>query len=121
MRFGWSKVVIPTTEAVQIPTSLLWAFANGFAEEVVVVMYLCTRLRQMRWSVPATIAASAILRGSYHLYQGVSAGFGNLAMGAVFAYYYHRTGKVWPLILAHFLIDAVAFLAYPLLPSTLLP
>lgn len=121
VHFGWSKVVIPTTEAVQIPTSLLWAFANGFAEEVVVVMYLCTRLRQMRWSAPATIAASAVLRGSYHLYQGVSAGFGNLAMGAIFAYYYHRTGKVWPLILAHFLIDAVAFLAYPLLPSTLLP
>lgn len=118
---GWSKVVIPTTEAVQIPTSLLWAFANGFAEEVVVVMYLLTRLRQLRWSVPAAIAASAILRGSYHLYQGVSAGFGNIAMGAIFAYYYHRTGKVWPLVLAHFLIDAIAFLAYPLLPSTLLP
>ena len=33
-------------------------------------------------------------------------------MGVIFAYFYHRTGKVWPLILAHFLIDAVAYLGY---------
>ena len=101
--------------AVQIPTSLLWSFANGFGEEVVVVMYLVTRLRQLGWKPWQFIAASAALRGSYHLYQGVSAGFGNIVMGVVFAWYFHKTGRVWPLIIAHFLIDAVAFVAYPLL------
>ncbi len=115
VHFGLSKVVIPTTEAVRIPVSLLWSFANGFAEEIVVVMYLITRLRQLDVKPWAAIGASAALRGSYHLYQGVSAGFGNLAMGVVFGWYYLRTGRVWPLILAHFLIDAVAFIAYPLL------
>lgn len=112
---GWSKVVVPTTSAVEVPTSLVWAFANGFAEEIVVVMYLLTRLRQLGWKPWAAVGASAALRGSYHLYQGVSAGFGNLAMGVIFAVYFHKTGRVWPLILAHFFIDAVAFVAYPLL------
>lgn len=115
VHLGLSKVVVPTTAAVQIPTSLLWSFANGFGEEVVVVMYLITRLRQLGWRPAAAIAASGVLRGSYHLYQGISAGFGNLAMGVIFAYYFHKTGRIWPLILAHFFIDAVAFIAYPLL------
>lgn len=115
VHLGLSKVVVPATSAVQIPTSLLWALANGFGEELVVVAYLCTRLRQLGWKPWQFIAASAVLRGSYHLYQGVSAGVGNIVMGVVFAYYFHRTGRVWPLVLAHFLIDAVAYIAYPLL------
>ena len=112
---GLSKVVVPATDAVQIPTSLMWAFANGFGEEVVVVMYLMRRLTQLGWSRWQTIAASSLLRGSYHLYQGISAGFGNIVMGVVFCWYYDRTGRIWPLVIAHFLIDAVAFTLYPLL------
>ena len=76
------------------------------------VMWLLTRLRQLRVPLAGAIATSAILRGTYHLYQGFSAGLGNLVMGVIFAYFYHRTGKIWPLILAHFLIDAVAYLGY---------
>lgn len=114
VHLGLSKVVVPATDAVQIPTSLLWAFANGFGEELVVVAYLCTRLRQLGAKPWQSIAASAVLRGSYHLYQGVSAGIGNIVMGVVFAWYYQRSGKVWPLIFAHFFIDAVAFVVYPL-------
>ena len=118
VHFGWSKEVIPGDFAnawVEIPVSLLKAAANAFAEETVVVMWLMTRLRQARWSLPATLAASSILRGSYHLYQGVSAGCGNIIMGFVYGYYYHRTGRVWPLVIAHFLIDAVAFVGYSFL------
>ena len=118
VHFGWSKEVIPGDFAnawVEIPVSLLKAAANAFAEETVVVMWLMTRLRQARWSLPATLAASSILRGSYHLYQGVSPGFGNIIMGLIYGYYYHHTGRVWPLVIAHFLIDAVAFVGYSFL------
>lgn len=118
VQLGWSKEVIPGDFAnawVEIPVSLLKAAANAFAEETVVVMWLMTRLRQARWSLPAALAASSILRGSYHLYQGVSAGFGNIIMGLIYGYYYHRTGRVWPLVIAHFLIDAVAFVGYSFL------
>ena len=48
----------------------------------------------------------------YHLYQGFSAGVGNIIMGVVFAWFYQRTNKIWPLVIAHFLIDAVAFVGY---------
>ena len=118
VHFGWSKEVIPGDFAnawVEIPVSLLKAAANAFAEETVVVMWLMTRLRQAHWSLPASLAASSILRGSYHLYQGVSAGCGNIIMGLIYGYYYHRTGRVWPLVIAHFLIDAVAFVGYSFL------
>lgn len=98
----------------RIPVLLLTAFANGWAEEVVVVGFLLTRLRQLRMGPVAAVVVSSVLRGLYHLYQGFGAGLGNLAMGLVFGYVYVRTGRLWPLIVAHGLIDAVAFVGYAL-------
>jgi membrane protease YdiL (CAAX protease family) len=93
---------------------LLVAFANGWAEEVIVVGFLFTRLRQLRMSPIAAVILTSLLRGLYHLYQGFGAGLGNVAMGLVFGYVYVRTGRLWPLIVAHALIDAVAFVGYAL-------
>jgi membrane protease YdiL (CAAX protease family) len=98
----------------RIPVLLLVAFANGWAEEVIVVGFLMTRLRQLRVNPVAAVVASSLLRGVYHLYQGFGAGLGNLAMGVVFSYVWLRTGRLWPLIVAHGLIDAVAFVGYAL-------
>jgi membrane protease YdiL (CAAX protease family) len=98
----------------RIPVLLLVAFANGWAEEVIVVGFLLTRLRQLRVNPVAAVILSSALRGLYHLYQGFGAGLGNLAMGLVFGYVYLRTGRLWPLIVAHALIDAVAFVGYAL-------
>lgn len=98
----------------RIPVLLLTAFANGWAEEIVVVGFLLTRLRQLRFSPVAAVVITSVLRGLYHLYQGFGAGLGNLAMGLVFGYLYVRTGRLWPLIVAHALIDAVAFVGYAL-------
>ena len=112
LQLGLSMEVVPATEASKVPLLLVWSFANAFGEEVVVVMWLVTRLRQLGLPVWGVITSSAVLRGSYHLYQGFSAGLGNVVMGVVFAWFYHRTGKVWPLIFAHFFIDAVAYIGY---------
>jgi uncharacterized protein len=98
----------------RIPVLLLVAFANGWAEEMIVVGFLFTRLRQLRMSVVAAVILTSLLRGLYHLYQGFGAGLGNVAMGLVFGYVYVRTGRLWPLIVAHALIDAVAFVGYAL-------
>lgn len=97
------------------PVLILAAFANGWAEEVVVVAYLQTRLRQLGFGGTRAILASAVLRGGYHLYQGFSAGLGNLVMGVVFGWAWQRTGRLWPLVVAHGLIDTVAFVGYALL------
>lgn len=101
------------------PLLILSALQNAVLEEVVVVGYLMTRLRQIGWSVPAIIAFSALLRGTYHLYQGFGQGVGNAIMGMVFGYWYHRTGRVMPLVIAHAILDIVAFVGYALLAETL--
>jgi membrane protease YdiL (CAAX protease family) len=97
------------------PALVLAAFANGLLEEVVVVGYLLTRLRETGWGVAAAVTFSAVLRGTYHLYQGFGAFVGNAIMGVVFALFFLRTRRLWPLILAHTLLDIVAFLGYTLL------
>ena len=74
-----------------------------------------TRLRQLRRAAPSSPWwPSSLLRGAYHLYQGFGAGLGNIVMGLVFGYVWQRTGRLWPLIVAHGLIDAVAFVGYAL-------
>lgn len=103
----------------RIPVLILAAFANAFAEEVVVVGYLITRLRQLGLSQSRAVLASSALRGVYHLYQGIGAGLGNLVMGQVFGYAWCRTGRLWPLVIAHGLIDTVAFVGYVLLSGHL--
>nr|WP_224399765.1 CPBP family intramembrane glutamic endopeptidase [Corynebacterium poyangense] len=115
VRLGLSREVIPAGfdyPLLQIPSSLVWAAANAVSEEIIVVFWLSTRLGQLGWKSASTLAACSVLRGSYHLYQGISAGCGNIIMGLVFGYVYHRTGRIWPLVIAHFLIDAIAFVGY---------
>jgi len=99
----------------RIPVLVLSAFQNAAVEEVVVLGYLLSRLDRLgvrpRWA----IAISAVIRGSYHLYQGVGGFIGNAVMGAIFGVLYRRWGRVTPMIIAHFLIDAVAFVGYAVL------
>lgn len=112
---GLSRQVVPSTfEHIwfEVPILLLWSLANAFGEEIVVVAWLMTRLKQLGISLPWIILAAALLRGSYHLYQGISAGFGNMLMALIFCWYFHRTCRIWPLVAAHFLIDAFAFVGY---------
>jgi membrane protease YdiL (CAAX protease family) len=99
----------------RIPVLLLSAAQNGILEEVVVVGYLLSRLQKLGVNPAAAIAISAVIRGSYHLYQGIGAFFGNAAMGVIFGIFYYRYRRVAPLIIAHTLIDAVTFVGYALL------
>jgi membrane protease YdiL (CAAX protease family) len=96
----------------RVPLLLLQAAQNGALEEIVVVGYLLTRLRQMGWSDGRALGASAVLRGSYHLYQGLGGFVGNLVMGLIFAWWFQRTRRVLPLVVAHFLLDTFAFVGY---------
>ncbi|MET3808889.1 membrane protease YdiL (CAAX protease family) [Nakamurella sp. UYEF19] len=99
----------------RLPVTVLLAFQNGFLEEVLVVGYLITRLQQLRWPLGGVLAASAVLRGSYHLYQGFGGFVGNAIMGLIFGWFFLKYRRIWPLVIAHSLIDTVVFVAYPLL------
>jgi uncharacterized protein len=113
-----SATVVPAALADtwwRVPILVLSAAANATLEEVVVVGYLLTRLAQLGWRPSRALLASAVLRGSYHLYQGFGAFLGNGVMGLVFGRYFQRTGRVLPLVIAHTALDVVAFVGYTLL------
>ncbi|WP_441727422.1 CPBP family intramembrane glutamic endopeptidase [Glaciibacter sp. 2TAF33] len=97
-----------------IPILILSALRSALSEEIIVVGYLFTRLAELGWSKWRIILASAVLRGSYHLYQGVGPFVGNVLMGVLFGWCYARWGRTAPLVVAHWVLDIVSFVGYPL-------
>jgi len=79
------------------------------------VVYLLTRLRQLGLGENRSVLASAVLRGSYHFYQGFGGFLGNVVLGLVFGRVWQRCNRLWPLVIAHTAIDVVAFVGYALL------
>ena len=98
-----------------VPVLVLAAVQNAVLEEVIMVGYLFTRWAQAGWSTVAVVVTSALVRGSYHLYQGFGGFLGNVAMGLLFGWVYTRTRRVLPLVVAHTLLDVVAFVGDSLL------
>ncbi len=69
-----------------VPVLVLAAVKNGLLEEVLLMGYFRIRLHALGWSPWTVIIALAVLRGSYHLYQGVGPFIGNVAMGLIFGW-----------------------------------
>ncbi|GAA1060906.1 CPBP family intramembrane glutamic endopeptidase [Agromyces bracchium] len=114
---GFTVAVVPQpldTYWWTIPILVLAALKAALTEEVIAVGYLFTRLRELGVGPWATILSSALLRGSYHLYQGFGGFIGNAVMGVVFGWAYTRWGRTMPLVIAHWLLDIVSFVGYPL-------
>jgi membrane protease YdiL (CAAX protease family) len=95
-----------------VPVLVLGAGQNALLEEVVAVGYLVRRLEQLGWAAVTAAAASALLRATYHLYQGWGGFAGNLVLGAVFAAIFLRWRRTWPLVVAHAVVDVLAGLGY---------
>lgn len=115
VELGTNRFVIPAPPLGHwwtVPVLLLSALEAALVEEVIVLGYLVTRLRQMAWSPLASVAGSSALRASYHLYQGWGGFLGNLAMGVLFSVLFLRWRRTWPFVVAHFLLDVAAGLGY---------
>lgn len=97
------------------PVLILGALENAIVEEIVVLGFVLLRLRELGWGWPTAIGLSALIRGTYHLYQGLGGFVGNVVMGVVFGWLFKRWGRVSPMIVAHALIDIVAFIGYTVL------
>ena len=123
VRGGVNRFVIPVP-----PVGLWWTYPilvlsaaqNALLEETVVLGYAVTRLRQIGWSGPAAVGTSAVLRGTYHLYQGWGGFAGNLAMGLFFGWLFLRWRRTWPMVIAHTLVDVGAGVLYILFNEELL-
>lgn len=114
---GINLTVIPTaldTYWWTVPILILQALRAALGEELIVVAYLFDRLKRLGVGPVATIVSSALLRGSYHLYQGFGGFIGNVVMGLVFGWVYHRYGRALPLVVAHWILDIVSFAGFPL-------
>ncbi|MFC7486320.1 CPBP family intramembrane glutamic endopeptidase [Knoellia sp. CPCC 206453] len=102
-----------------VPVLVLAAAQNAILEEVVMIGYLFTRWSQAGWSTTRIMLSSALIRGSYHLYQGFGGFVGNAIMGLLFGWIYTKTKRVGPLVVAHTILDVVAFVGYALLKDHL--
>jgi membrane protease YdiL (CAAX protease family) len=112
---GVNRFVVPVPPLGHwwtIPAVFMNAIEAAVTEEIVVVAYLVTRLRQLSWSPRSSVIASAALRGSYHLYQGWGGFLGNVAMGLIFGWVFVRTKRAWPLVIAHLLVDVAAAIGF---------
>jgi membrane protease YdiL (CAAX protease family) len=111
---GVNRFVVPVPPLGHwwtVPVLILDAVEAGVLEEFIAA-YLITRLQQLRLTPMAAVGVSALLRGSYHLYQGWGGFLGNLAMGALFGFVFVRTRRAWPLVIAHVLLDVSAGVGY---------
>lgn len=97
----------PTADPkVSMQLVFLASTVNGMFEELFVAGYVITAIRDAR-GVWTAINVSTVIRLLYHLYQGPLALITIVPMGLIFGYYYTRTRQLWPLIVAHVLVDII--------------
>lgn len=96
------------TPAADISMSLVFTVSvvNGIFEEVFVAGYVISALTPVRGMWTA-INVSTCIRLLYHLYQGPIGILSVVPVGLLFGYTYARTRLLWPLILAHIVIDII--------------
>jgi uncharacterized protein len=85
--------------------AVLIAVTAGVTEEIVVRGYAQTRLEQLRAPTAVILLLPTALWGVLHVYQGLGAALTIFGLGLMYAWYFQRTRRLWPLILAHILFD----------------
>jgi uncharacterized protein len=117
-QLGINTNVVPANLSDQwwtVPVLVGAAVTAAVLEEVIMLGFWFVRAGQLNWPIWVIVASSAVVRGSYHLYQGFGGFLGNLVMGLVFGLAYLKFKRVGPLVVAHFLLDLFAFVGYSLL------
>jgi membrane protease YdiL (CAAX protease family) len=89
------------------PSITAVSLVNPVFEEVFVCGYLITALTE-RFGTTTAVNVSAGIRLFYHFYQGALGVLVITPMALLFAYWFARTGRLWPLIVAHALQDFTA-------------
>jgi len=88
---------------------------NPVFEEFLWLGYGVTALESRLGPRRASVVSLA-LRVSIHVYQGARAIVGVLPGTAVLTWYYARTRRLWPVVVAHVIMDAVGLLAFLAMP-----
>ncbi|MBV8840703.1 MAG: CPBP family intramembrane metalloprotease, partial [Alphaproteobacteria bacterium] len=110
--FPLQRPVITGTTSVSLLNFLALSVVNPVFEEVFVCGYVVTTLQKSRGAWTA-INVSTAIRLSYHLYQGAYGVLGIVPTGLIFAWWFAATGRLWPAIVAHGLLNLVVLLVGP--------
>lgn len=87
--------------------SIVLSIVNALYEEVFVAAYIINTLEKYRDPLFAVLC-SATIRMAYHIYQGPPAIIMVLPIGLLYGYVYWRWKQLWPLVVAHALVDIVS-------------
>jgi membrane protease YdiL (CAAX protease family) len=93
--------------AASFISALSILIVNSFYEEFLLNGYIFKRFENQNTNL--IIIISVVLRVSYHTYQGWIGFVGVLIVGLVFSIYYSKYKKLWPVIIAHGLINLTSF------------
>jgi uncharacterized protein len=95
------------------PSIVLVSLVNPVFEELFVCGYVIVALREKRGVSTATaINVSAAIRVFCHFYQGAVGVLAVVPIALIFAYWFARTGRLWPLIVAHAALDFAGLAAH---------
>jgi membrane protease YdiL (CAAX protease family) len=96
---------------ITLPTLVAASIVNPIYEELFLCGYIVTALKD-RVGFWSAVNTSIAIRLVCHLYMGGKAALFILPLGFVFTYYYARSNRLWPLVIAHAVIDALGLLQY---------
>jgi membrane protease YdiL (CAAX protease family) len=100
-----------SSTGISLATVIAVSIINPVFEEIFVCGYVIAALQKARnpW---VGVHASVAIRLLYHVYQGAIAAIGVVPFGLIMALWYRRTGRLWPVIVAHGLTDFAALLRF---------
>jgi membrane protease YdiL (CAAX protease family) len=88
--------------------SFLAQIANSFAEELVMRGYLIRRFQQLFRSTWLALLFTTVLFAGYHCYQGAFGVVNALVTGFTYGGAYCLCRRLWPVVVAHTLVNCVA-------------
>jgi len=113
---GMEEAVNPSMDAMvagklSLAAVVAVSLINPIFEEVFVCGYVIRAL-QRNHSPAFAVNVSVAIRASYHLYQGPIGAISLVIVGLILGWWFVRTGRLWPAIIAHGLMDLLALMAY---------
>jgi len=84
---------------------------NALFEEIFVCGYLITVAKESG-RLALGVNASIAIRLAYHLYEGGAGVIMIVPVGLIFALWFSRSGRLWPVVIAHALIDIAALMSF---------
>jgi len=99
--------IAKTGPELNMQLMFLASVVDGIFEELFVAGYIITALAERR-GMWAAINVSVVVRLLAHLYAGPIGVMTAVPMGLIYGYVYARTRQLWPLVVAHVLLDLIA-------------